>query len=220
MFISGIYNQNLTLQAYHKSTYTGVVLYFKSFKSFSHEISLIKCLIGKSFKICNNWISFHNDIENIKSNLIKNVHLLFLIDKVITKYLDYKFSSNHNQLKDKSDVHYFKLPYLDNLSHHIKNKLLKICKKFCKETLNIKLVFNSLKIKNHFSYKYPIPNDLKSFLVCNLLVLAAVLAILVKLVILKLGLRSISKRITSLIFLKIYTPPQHALTCINLFVLK
>ena len=43
----------------------------------------------------------------------------------------------------------------------------------------------------------------------NLLVLAVVLAILVKLVvILKLGLRSISKRITSLIFLNIYTPTQ------------
>ena len=29
----------------------------------------------------------------------------FLIDKVIKKYLDYKFSSTQNQLKDKSDVH-------------------------------------------------------------------------------------------------------------------
>ena len=30
---------------------------------------------------------------------------------------------------------------------------------------NIKLVFNSFKIKNYFSYKDPIPNDLTSFLV-------------------------------------------------------
>ena len=45
------------------------------------------------------------------------------------------------------------------------------------------------------------PDDLKSFLVYKLFVLAVVLAILVKLVvILKLGLRNISKRITSLIF--------------------
>ena len=42
---------------------------------------------------------------------------------------------------------------------------------------------------------------------------AVVLAILEKLVvILKLGLRSISKNITNLIFLNIYIPPQHALT--------
>ena len=40
-----------------------------------------------------------------------------------------------------------------------------LCKEFCKENFNIKLVFNSFKIKNYFSYKDPIPNDLKSFLV-------------------------------------------------------
>ena len=67
-------------------------------------MSLIKCLIDGSFKICNNWNSFYNDIEGIKSNLIKNAHPPFLIDKVITKYLDYKFSSNQNQLKDTSNV--------------------------------------------------------------------------------------------------------------------
>ena len=55
----------------------------------------------------------------------------------------------------------------------------------------------------------------------NLLVLAVVLAILAELIsILKLGLRIILKRITSLIFLNIYTPLQRALTHIILFVLK
>ena len=165
VFISGINNQNLTLQTYHKLTYTGLLLNFKGFTSFSYKLSLIKYLIDCSFKICNNWISFHNDTENIKSNLIKNAYPPFLIDKVIKKYLDYKFSSNQNQLKDKSDVQYFKLPYIGNLSHHIKNKLSKLCKEFCKENFKIKLVFISLKIKNYFSYKDPIPNDLKSFLV-------------------------------------------------------
>ena len=46
VFISGINNQNLTLQTYHKSTYTGLLLNFKSFTSFSYKISLIECLIG------------------------------------------------------------------------------------------------------------------------------------------------------------------------------
>ena len=125
-------------------------------------------------------------------------------------YLDYKLCSNQNQLKDNSDVHYFKLPYIGNLSNHIKHKLSKQL-----SFVNINLVFNSFKIKNYFSYKDPIPDDI------NLLVVAAVLAILAKLVvILKLGFRNISKRITSLIFLNIYTPPQHSLTHIIPFVLK
>ena len=92
-----------------------------SFASFSYKISLIQCLIDMLFKICDYWNSFHNDIEDIKSNLIKNVYPPFLIDKVIEKYLDYKFSSNQSQLKDKSEVHYFKLPYIGNVSHHIRN---------------------------------------------------------------------------------------------------
>ena len=54
----------------------------------------------------------------------------------------------------------------------------------------------------------PFPKNLK----WNIRV-AVVLAILVKCVfILKLGLRSLSRRITSLIFWNIFTPPQHALT--------
>ena len=127
VFVSAINAQNLTLQTYHKSTYIGLLLNFKGVTSFSYKISLIKCLIDRSFKICNNWNFFHNDIENVKFNLIKNAYPPFLIDKVIKKYLDYKFSSNQNQLKDKSDVHYFKLPYIGNLSQHIKIKPSKLC---------------------------------------------------------------------------------------------
>ena len=63
------------ITTYHKSTYTGLLLDFKSFTSFSYKLSLIKCLIDRSFKICNNCNSFHNDIENIKSNLIKNANI-------------------------------------------------------------------------------------------------------------------------------------------------
>ena len=89
----------------------------------------------------------------------------FLINKVIEKYLDHKFSSNKNQLKDTSDVYYFNLSYICNLSHNIKNKLLKPCKEFCKENFNIKLDFNSFKIAKYFSYNNPIPNDFIYFLV-------------------------------------------------------
>ena len=126
-------------------------------------------------------------MENINSNLNKNAYPPFLIDTVIKKYLDHKFSINQNQLKDTSY----------NLSHHIKNKVSELCKEFCKENFNIKLVYNSFKIKGYFSYKDPII-----------------------VVILKLGFRNISKRITSLIFLNMCTPPQHALNRIILVLLK
>ena len=149
-------NQNLTLQTNHKSTYTGRLLNFKSFTSFSYRISLIKCLIDRSFKICNNWKSFHNYVENIKSNLIKNAYPPLLINKVIKKYLDQKFSSNQTQLKDKSDVHYFELPNIGNLSHHIKNKFRNLAKSFVKKilTLSLFLVHSKLKIIFHIKTQF------------------------------------------------------------------
>ena len=74
-------------------------------------------------------------------------------------------SSNQNQLKDKSDVHHFKLPHIGNLSQHTINKPTKLCKEFCKEIFTIKLFFNSFKIEHCFSHKDSIPDDFKSFLV-------------------------------------------------------
>ena len=143
--------------------YKGLIINLKSFTSFPYKISLIKCLIDGSFKICNNWNSFHNDIQNIKSNLIKNAYPPFLIGKVTKKYLDHMFTSNQNQLKDTFDVYYFKLPYMGNLSYQ--NKLSKLFNEFCVGSFNINLFFSLFKIKNYFSFKDPIPDYLKSFLI-------------------------------------------------------
>ena len=202
----------VSLQTYHKSTYTGLLLNFKNFTSFSR-------LTDRSFKICNNWNSFHNDIEHIKSNLVKDAYPPFLIDKVIKKYLDFKFSSNQNQLKETPDVHYFKLPYIGNLSHHIKNKLSKLCKEFCKGNFNIRLVFNPFKIKNYFSYKDRIPDDLKLFLVYKFTFASCSTSYIGK------TCRRFKTRIEEHIkndskfhIFNIYTPPQHVLTHIILFV--
>ena len=221
VFISGTNNQDLILQTYHKLTYTGLLLNFKSFTSFSYKISLIKCLIDRSFKTSKNWNSFHNDIESIKSNLIKNAYLPFLIDSVNKKYLDYNLSSNQNQLKDKSEVHYFTLAYMDNLSQHIKNKFSKRCKEFFKKNFNMKVVFSSFKIKNYFPYKDPNPNDLKSFPVYKFTCARCSCSCIDETCChFKIRLKNILKRIKSIIFLNIYTQPQYALTHIILFVLK
>ena len=56
------------------------------------------------------------------------------------------------------------LPYIGKISIHIKINLSKLCKQFCKEIFNVKLGLISFKI-NFFSYKDPIPDDLKSLLV-------------------------------------------------------
>ena len=63
------------------------------------------------------------------------------------------FLVTKNQVKDTSDVHYIKLSYSGKLLHHIKSKLSKLWKKFCKENFNIKLVLTSFKSKSYFDIK-------------------------------------------------------------------
>ena len=52
--------------------------------------------------------TFMDDIENIKSSLIKNGFPPFLIDKVIKKYLDYKFSIIEEHIKKDNKSDFFK----------------------------------------------------------------------------------------------------------------
>ena len=177
-------------------------------------------MINRSFKICNNWNSFHNDIENINSNLIQNSYPPFLINKFIKKHLDYKLTSNQNQLKDKHDIHYFKVAYVRTF-HTISKNFSRLCREFCKENFNIDLVFKSFKIEKYFSHKDPIPHDLKSFLVykftcasCSSTYIGETCRHF------KTRIDKHIKRITSLILLNIHIPLQHALIHIILFVLK
>ena len=58
----------------------------------------------------------------------------------------------------------FTLNYHILTFHTISKINLKLCQEFFKENFNINLVFHSFTIKNDSSYKEPIPNDLKSFL--------------------------------------------------------
>ena len=160
---------------------------------------------------------FHKDIETIKSNRIKNTYLPFLIDEIIKKYLDRNFSSNHKYLKETYVVYYFKLPNIGKLSHHIKNK---VSKEFYIENLNIKLVLihSKLKVTFHIKTQFLMILVIPKIYVLVLTLVPATLAKLV--VILKLGLKNISKRIENFIFSNIYTSPQYTLTHIILFLLK
>ena len=123
----------MTLQAYHKSTYTGLLLNFKSFASFSYKMSLIKCSIDKLFNIYNNWNPFHNEIESIESNLTENAYPPFLTDKVIKKYLNHKFSSEQNT----SNVHYLNCCISPSCHTKLKINFRNFAKSFVKKMLTL-----------------------------------------------------------------------------------
>ena len=105
-------------------------------------------------------------LKTLKIISSKNAYPGSLIDKIIKKCLNHKlFFNNIDPLTVEPEISYFKLPYIGKFSDHLQLKILKLSKKYCKDNFNIKIVFTFLKIKNYFSYKDIIPNDMKSFLV-------------------------------------------------------
>ena len=73
-------------------------------------------------------------------------------------------TSNSTNEQEKQNVYYFKLPYIGHYSKITEQKLHNLIKRFCTD-INIKLIFTSFKIKNLFSFKDKIPDDLKSLVV-------------------------------------------------------
>ena len=55
-----------------------------------------------------------------------------------------------------------KLPYIGKFSVIAKNKMRKLCERYCNSDVDIKLIFVSFKIGSVFSTKDMIPEDLKS----------------------------------------------------------
>ena len=124
---------SITFQTIYPEICAKLIFQKRVLDQFLHHIQcmifqekIFSCYILLTDQILYN--SFHNDVENIKYNLVKNSYPPFLIDKVMKKYLDHKISSNKKELKDAYDVDYFKLPYISNLLRHIENKISKLRK--------------------------------------------------------------------------------------------
>ena len=150
---------------YRKSTYTGLLTNFKSFVPFRYKLALIKTLVHRIFCICNTWIKFHNDILDLEKILGRNLYPPKVIGKEIRNYLNNKFSiANTDNVNEDQNLHYYKLPYIGDLSKSTKTKIEKICKKYCKN-LSIRLCFSLFKTGSLFSVKDDTLPEHKAFVV-------------------------------------------------------
>ena len=77
---------------FRKSTFTGLLMNFTSFTSYSYKLGLIKTLIDRAYKINNTWLGFHQETTKIRDFLLKNSYPAHIIDKAINSTIN-KFSS-------------------------------------------------------------------------------------------------------------------------------
>ena len=58
--------------AFHKKTYTGLLLNYFSFAPNCYKLGLIKTLVDRTYRINNSWTGFDKDLKDLKNNLQKN----------------------------------------------------------------------------------------------------------------------------------------------------
>ena len=163
-----IYNMNnYTTSVYHKSTYTGLLLNFKSFVPFEYKIRLIKTLLDRIFRICTSWVIFDLETKKLTKTLLRNMYPIRLINKQIKRYLDSKFVQKNEQgtLTTDREIRNVTLPYIGKFSDCAKKKINKLVSQFCNQKLQIRLVFTTCKLKSYFSNKDILPKMFTSFVV-------------------------------------------------------
>ena len=79
-------NNKFATNVYRKKTFSG--FYIKSFIPETYKIRLIKSLLFRCFSLCSDFITFHHEIDKLKSILYKNNYSHDLVDKCIKEFLD------------------------------------------------------------------------------------------------------------------------------------
>ena len=115
---------------YRKPTFAGLCIDFSTLSPNKYKVNFISILVFRAFLTCSSCINFHNELVKIKHILIDNCHLLTLIDNVIKKFLNERFSpSNKPPISEQSKQHtVFCIPFLGHLSFKIRNNINKLIK--------------------------------------------------------------------------------------------
>ena len=152
-----IFSTNLNL----KKTFTGLYTNFDSLSPIQYKINLISVLIYRAYHICSSYLSFHEQVCSIKRFLQQNQFPIYLINRIIKKFLDRQYSTiNKLQNVPKLPV-LILLPYLGVYSVRLKKNLNQFSGKIYPH-----IVFQPAKrIGSFFPFKDRAPSHVRSSVV-------------------------------------------------------
>ena len=76
---------------------------FLGFLPYTYKLSLVKTLINRTYKICNNWKNFHENVKELRVILSKNMFPPQLIDKTTKNFLDKQYKNEEIIEKNNSE---------------------------------------------------------------------------------------------------------------------
>ena len=120
-------DQEFTTSIYRKPTFTGLLSKYYAFSPKQNKENLVYTLTVRAYRICSNFLDFHNEIERLKSILQSNGYPLQFIEGCIGKMLAKLHKSTpHEETLDykvpKAEI-YFSTYFLGDLSKSIEREL-------------------------------------------------------------------------------------------------
>ena len=125
---------------------------------------LISVLIFRAFNICSSYTNFHDELLKIKLILAKNCYPSALVDNVIRKFLNERFSPSKKPPVPEQNKQriVFCIPFLGHLSFKLRNNITKLIKAHY-PNVKLQFVYKSPKrLSSIFKIK-----DLLPSLVCS-----------------------------------------------------
>ena len=156
-------NQKFTTNTFYKSTHTGVYTNWFSYTPRKYKINLIKTLVYRAWNICSDTARFNNDVDIIKTNLLKNQFPKTLLNTIVKNFVEKMNTVEPEQEKppsvEKKEV-MLVLPYYGTLSESFDKSLKSLVEKAYNQ-VKLRVVFRTTyRLANLFNVKDVIPKSL------------------------------------------------------------
>ena len=146
-------NGKFVTTIYRKPRFSGVFTNYESFIPTYQNRGLLHTLLDRSFGICCDFITFHFEIDHLKTILIKSNYPLNFIDLCIKSFLNKLYTRKVVVSNVPKRNLFVKLPFFGSTSFQIRKKLQKLFSDKLK-SCNLKIVFTSpVRVKSFFTFK-------------------------------------------------------------------
>ena len=117
-------------------------------------------MLSRAYTISSCWSNFSDEVDKLKTMFINNGYPRLVMDRCVNKFLTSKFVNQPDKVKHDTVEKSISLPYIGFPSILFARKIQAIFKKYYH--IDIKIVFNTTKVKNYFSLKCRTPFCLKA----------------------------------------------------------
>ena len=115
---------------YRKPTNTSLLMNFNCFTALSYHLSVIKCLVHRALHLYSTWNLFHNEINFIRTLMLRNAYPSLLVDRIIKNSLSKFYNPAPIKFGPKKERLYIGLPFLGKPTDAIRRSIKQICKQF------------------------------------------------------------------------------------------